>query len=68
MEDFTKASAEVSNILKIINNIFLQRKLSKQNPMEASVIAPVKENYCHECFRESFRHVVGILIKIYIAP
>ena len=34
--------------------------------METSAIASVKENYCHESFCESFRHVVDKLFKLYI--
>ena len=33
--------------------------------MEASAIASVEENYCHESFCESFRHVVDVLFELY---
>ena len=34
--------------------------------MEVSAIASVKQNYCHESFCESVRHMIDILFKLYI--
>ena len=34
--------------------------------MEAFALASAKKNYCHESFSESFRHVVDILLKLYV--
>ena len=47
-------------------NRFRPQKLSKSNTMEASAIASVEENNCHESLCESFRHVVDVLFKSYI--
>ena len=62
-EAFTEAFVDVKNKLEIIHNNFLPRKVSKTYPMETSTIASVKENYCHESFCESFRHMVDTLLK-----
>ena len=65
-EAFTEASVRVNNKLEILDGFFFSHGSFKTKSNGAFTGASGKEKHCHESLRESFRHVVDILFKLYI--
>ena len=58
-----ESSVDEDNKLETRKNDLLPRKISKNDPIEVSAIASVKETYCHGSFSKSVLYVVDILLK-----